>query len=305
MSETLRGVDPDRLERSCRPRGDSIRVGSNALGIDRVEVYLTTVAFEPHRHDTYAIGITTAGVQTFRYRGTRRVCLPGQLHILHPDETHDGAAGTDEGFGYRILYIAPELVRDALDGRALPFIADPVQQSRPATRLIASLLADIDEPISDLLRVEIAATIADTLRALSDGGDQRQSPIDVRAVQLAREYLTADPREQTPASTLEQVAGIDRFTLARHFRRAFGTTPDRYRRLRRLAVARNAIEAGLSLARAAADAGFADQSHMTRQFKRAYGLTPARWASIVRGAASPQDPRPRAPRAQSMPRRFA
>jgi AraC-like DNA-binding protein len=305
MSETLRGVDLDRLERSCRPRGDSIRVGSSALGIDRVEVYLTTLAFEPHRHDTYAIGITTAGVQTFRYRGVRRVCLPGQLHILHPDETHDGAAGTDEGFGYRILYLAPELVHDALDGRALPFVADPVQSSTPATRLIASVLADIDEPISDLLRVEIAATIADILHGLSDGDEQRQSPIDVRAVQVAREYLTTHACEQTPASTLEQVADIDRFTLARHFRRAFGTTPDRYRRLRRVDLARNAIEAGLSLARAAADAGFADQSHMTRQFKQAYGLTPARWANIVSGAASPQDRLGRAPRAQSMPGRSA
>ena len=43
--------------------------------------------FSPHRHDTYAIGITTAGVQEFRYRGRRHICLPGQLHFLYPDET--------------------------------------------------------------------------------------------------------------------------------------------------------------------------------------------------------------------------
>ncbi len=56
--------------------------------------------------------------------------------------------------------------------------------------------------------------------------------------------------------------------------RAFGTSPDRYRTLRRVALARAAIESGQSLAGAAAEAGFADQSHMTRQFKRTYGLTP-------------------------------
>jgi AraC-like DNA-binding protein len=32
---------------------------------------------------------------------------------------------------------------------------------------------------------------------------------------------------------------------------------------------------------ASAEAGFADQSHMTRRFKRAYGLTPAAWAAAV------------------------
>jgi AraC-like ligand binding domain len=141
MPQTLRGLDPDRLERSCGPRRDSIRFGAGAPGLERAEVRLTTCAFERHRHDTYAIGITTAGVQRFWYRGTRRTCLPGQLHVLHPDEIHDGGAGTDEGFGYRILYIAPELIREALDAGALPFVADPVPKTTggsPLRRLSSS-----------------------------------------------------------------------------------------------------------------------------------------------------------------------
>ncbi len=219
-------------------------------------------------------------MQTFGYRGARRVCLPGQLHVLHPDETHDGAPGTDDGFGYRILYLAPELVREALDGGPLPFVADPVQPSPPATRLVGGLLADIDEPISDLARAGIAAALADTLRSLGGRPGRRPVPIDLRAVELARDYLAAHASEQTRASTLEAVAGTDRFTLARHFRRAFGTSPDRYRTMRRLELARAAIERGVPLAEAAASAGFADQSHMTRQFKRAYGLTPARWTAL-------------------------
>jgi AraC-like DNA-binding protein len=56
--------------------------------------------------------------------------------------------------------------------------------------------------------------------------------------------------------------------------------------LRRLDGARAAIAAGRSLARAAADAGFADQSHLTRQFKRAYGMTPGRWRNLI-GPAAP------------------
>jgi AraC-like DNA-binding protein len=285
MPQTLGGMDVDRLERSCSLGSDSIRFGPSANGIERAEVHLAACAFEPHRHDTYAIGITTAGVQTFRYRGSRRVCLPGQLHVLHPDELHDGAAGTDEGFGYRILYIPPDLVRDALGGAELPFVADPVQEPIPATRRIASLLIDIDEPINELTSAEIAAAVADSLVSLSGKARHRQARIDLTAVQLVREYLTVHACEPTPASTLEQVAGIDRFTIARHFRWAFGTSPDRYRTLRRLAVARVAIEGGRSLARTAADAGFADQSHMTRQFKRTYGVTPGRWMALTTAAS--------------------
>src|SRR5690349_19637841 len=126
MPETLRGGAPDRLERSC------IRFGTGADGIERADVFLAGLGFEPHRHDTYAIGITQSGVQSFRYRGARRICLPGQLHVLHPDEEHDGAPATGAGLGYRILYLAPGLVSSALGGRPLPFVAEPVGRRAPA-----------------------------------------------------------------------------------------------------------------------------------------------------------------------------
>ena len=215
-------------------------------------------------------------MQRFWYRGAQRTCLPGQLHVLHPDETHDGAPGTEYGFGYRILYIAPELVRSALGDAPLPFVAEPVQRARPA---FVGLLRDIAEPVGELRRVEIAAVVADTLRALA-GVRVRAERIDLAAVDRAREYLREHAREQVSAATLETVAGLDRFALARQFRLAYGTSPDRYRLLRRLALARASIRAGRSLARAAAEAGFADQSHLTRQFRCAYGLTPGRWASL-------------------------
>src|SRR5258708_8723866 len=225
MPQTLGGIDGGGLEQSCGWRSDSIRVGPSAHGTERAEASISASAFEPHRHHTYAIGITTAGVQTFHYRGSRHVCLPGQLHVLHPDEAHDGAAGTDGGFGYRILYIPPELVREALAGRALPFVADPIQQLVPAARLIASLLADIDEPINELSSTEIAAAVADGLVSLSGHPDRRKAAIHTRAAELAPHYLAAHAPEQTSAPILEKIAGTDRFTIALHFPSAVGTSP--------------------------------------------------------------------------------
>ena len=122
--------------------------------------------------------------------------------------------------------------------------------------------------------------------ALSDDPDRRRATVDLRAVELVREYLAAHAREQTPASTLEEIAGTDRFTITRHFRWAFGTSPDRYRTLRRVALAQAAIESGQSLAHVAAEAGFADQSHMTRHFKRTYGLTPTRWRALTAASST-------------------
>ena len=241
-------------------------------------------AFSPHRHDTYAIGLTTDGVQTFRYRGSRRLCLPGQLHVLHPDELHDGAAATDQGFAYRIVYLDPELVRDALGGGPLPFVAEPVHDQTPAAAGLVRLLAAVDEPLSDLARDEAVAAAAALLCELGGAARAEAGAIDLAAMARVREHLRAHAREQTPAAELERIAGLDRYAIARHFRRAYGTSPDRYRMLRRLDLARSAIAAGTPLADAALDAGFADQSHMTRQFRRAYGMTPGLWAAIAAAA---------------------
>src|SRR6185503_10738015 len=100
-----------RLEGLCRGAegadraGGRIAFGEGGGGIERMAARFTGQAFSPHRHDTYAIGVTLSGIQTFRYRGAQRICLPGECHVLHPDETHDGGSATGEEFSYRIAYV--------------------------------------------------------------------------------------------------------------------------------------------------------------------------------------------------------
>src|SRR5262245_45691752 len=95
-------------------------------GIERMTAFFQGQAFTPHRHDTYAVGVTAAGIQSFTYRGAARHCLPGQAFVLHPDEPHDGRAGDGRGFGYRIAYVDPALIGAAAKTRTLPFVREPV-----------------------------------------------------------------------------------------------------------------------------------------------------------------------------------
>src|SRR5690349_18446690 len=101
---------------------DWFRCAPPVDGLERIEARLSGQAYAPHRHDTYAIGRTISGVQSFHYRRARRDSLPGGTMVLHPDEVHDGQAGTDEAFHYRMIYVAPALIQAVLGGRALPFV---------------------------------------------------------------------------------------------------------------------------------------------------------------------------------------
>jgi AraC-like DNA-binding protein len=264
-----------------KPLHSQIRIGPGAEGIERMEARFQGRAFAPHRHDTYAIGLTTAGVQSFRFRGAQWHCLPGQCHILHPDELHDGAAGTHEAFGYRMLYVDPALVQAVLAGRALPFVATPVIEAARLSAAGTAGLWDIDGDIDELRRAELAVALAALLCEAAGAAPIKPAALALPALARVRDCLAAQPAERHSMDALERLSGLDRWTIARQFRAAFGTSPTRFRTLRQLDAVRLAIQGGLGLADAALAAGFADQSHMTRQFKRAYGLTPAAWAAAL------------------------
>jgi len=79
---------------------------------------------------------------------------------------------------------------------------------------------------------------------------------------------------------MDQVAhdsGMDRYALARQFRRELGLAPHAYLVSLRLRRARELLARGISPADVAAQVGFADQSHLGRWFKRAYRITPAKY----------------------------
>jgi AraC-like DNA-binding protein len=279
---TLPAPGPDGLEGSCRIETDEIRAAPEEGGIERIEARFHGNGFAPHRHDTYALGITVSGVQTFRYRGASRFSMPGQLIILHPDELHDGGAGTESGLSYRMIYIPPDRIANAAGGSGgrLPFVPAPVMDDPNLRASLAYVLDDLDQEIGDMKLDCFLAEVAAGLNRHSDDRRRSASRLDGRAVSDCRDFLTENCRRTITSGELEMIAGIDRFTLARQFRTAYGTSPHRFQVLRRLDVARRLMRKGHGLADAAFDSGFADQAHMTRHFKKTYGMTPGRWLAL-------------------------
>jgi AraC-like DNA-binding protein len=273
-----------RLERSCGATGaDWIRVAPSCRGFQRIEAFFAGHAFDPHRHDTYAIGFTLQGVQTFRYRGAAEHSLPGKVFVLHPDEAHDGHAGTSAGFRYKILYLEPGAIHDAL-GEArtpLPFVREAVSTNQRLAAAIMPALDDLGLATEELHRDQIILELAEALAASDPSVIRRKlSARHWRAVGRVRDFLDANVRSVVTSAELEAAAGLSRYAVARHFRACFGTSPYRYLIMRRLDQVHSLIRHGTPLVAAALSCGFADQSHMTRHFKRAYGMPPGRWAAI-------------------------
>jgi AraC-like DNA-binding protein len=268
------------LNTVCAMKENWMQVRAVQAGVELAAARFADHRFSPHRHDTYAVGCTLGGVQSFNYLGAGHHSLAGDVFVLHPDELHDGRPGTDAGYSYRIAYVLPALIAMASGRNRLPFVPSPVSRNPILARAVAAVL-DLDmTDDDDLGHAEAIAALADALTMFSDASRSPATQVDVPKMNRIREQIADLVPRRIGVAELEREHGIDRFALARQFRSLFGVTPRRFITLRRLDMVATSIRHGCKLADAALAAGFTDQSHMTRTFRDAFGMSPGQWRKL-------------------------
>lgn len=249
---------------------------SSSGRVERIEACFGGYGCDPHRHDTYSIGRTLSGVQSFHYKGTMRHGMPGNTLVLHPDEVHDCMAGTEAGSRYRVAYVDPALIQQVLGGEPLPFIVGGLSSHPRLYRASESFMQAMDHPLDAMEEQDALFDLAMALRAVA-GKPRGRKRLDYRATERAREFILEHLHMSITLEMLEHASGRERWSLSRDFRVLYGTSPYRFVTLRRLDQFRGLVLNGFTLVDAALAAGFHDQSHMTRHFTRCYGVPPSRW----------------------------
>ena len=209
---------------------------------------------------------------------------PGAIITVNPGEVHDGRP-IGGARVWRMLYLAPALVAAARDdlARDAPPGAEftaPVFDRADWRGLFLSLYRAGTEAAGDAGRMAFDAALGEVVVALCGGKDRGRGPAP--AVLTARDYLHDQRDGPVTLAELAAVTGLSRFHLNRAFRAAFGIPPHAYLLQLRVARARQLIASGVTLSSAAAEAGFADQSHMTRIFTRQFGYPPSALAQANR-----------------------
>jgi AraC-like DNA-binding protein len=182
---------------------------------------------------------------TFVLSGRRRFIIGNELVDIGPDE----GAYIPAGVAHRSLAESSQLFCINIytpPGECSPrdLISDLARWRRRQGRLMGSDLAGIVE---------------------QHRGSPRQSP-------------QPSPREAwRSVSEAAQLSGMSREGFSRRFRRVHGVPPQQFQLLERLNDARRLLRVGTPIAEAAAETGFADQSHLGRLFRRVFGITPGRY----------------------------
>jgi AraC-like DNA-binding protein len=269
--------------------GDWSRYWRSADGrLEAMHAHFRGHVYHRHSHETYSLGVTESGAQGFTCRGAGHVSTAGLVMAFNPDDPHDGHAATGDGFTYRMIHMAPDLLTDLLadltGASAMPLFAAPVIADPALAGAVRRLHRSLTGPASMLAQSARLAAVAalaarhaagpheaDLLRTRPAGltpGDR------ARAADRVRAFLSGEYAAQATLADLAEAAGCSRFAAYRAFRGRFGLSPSDYQRQLRLRAARRALAGGTTVADVAAATGFADQAHLTRWFRRCYGITP-------------------------------
>jgi len=255
-------------------------------GVEAISV-VSNRAFPRHAHDQFGMGVMAFGAhRTWSPIGTVEA-EAGDVVTINPAEMHDGVPIGGEVRGWRMLFFDPHIVAAEIDGEPsrMAQIAHPVLRDPLLRTWFDRLFAQMTAAQPDRLALE--ETLLRTLMlAFGRHGTPSRNRVRPLAggkpnITMALKRLDDAPEEAITLGELAALSGASRFQLLRGFVRELGITPYAYLLQRRVRAARQLLAAGRSPAHAAAETGFADQSHMTRHLGRTFGVSPSRWLRML------------------------
>lgn len=262
------------------------------LGIEAFRFSGFDKPFPNHVHDHYVFGLVKQGKRRLACGGIEYEAHPGDLLLFNPAEAHGCTQLSEEPLEYWGLNIPKEMMVQAAHGftqaGVLPMFSPSVIADEEAADRFCALHQAI---MNDASTADHAEQFLQLIEHLSTWYGDGQSEDDTSmtggtrrdVVEKACTYIQNHCCEQVSLDTLCAYANVGKSTLMRAFVKEKGITPYLYVESMRIEHARTLLERGVTLADAAAQTGFADQSHFSHYFKRITGLTPGAYRALFVG----------------------
>lgn len=232
-------------------------------------------AYKPHVHNELSLGYIIEGStdlslndKTIHYRSGDGVIIP-------PLMTHRCAPKDINHWAYVMLFVDPGYNGDLVSfsqakkltgnqvRKLMGFIEQLVTEKNPDTleNILIELLLDFGEK-------DISETTA------ANASD---------VVKTIHEYILNHVNEDITLDKLQQISGLNKFSIIRNFKKLYITTPAAYHLQYRVAEAKRLLNKGADVFDICEELRFYDQAHLIREFKKMYGITPGTYIEQLKG----------------------
>lgn len=256
----------------------------NISDLELIHARYLNHAFPRHMHAEYIIGIIVQGIEEINHRGKIYAAPTGSVILINPGEPHSNYSINSRGFTYRTFYPSARLLGqinfDITGKEESPSFPVPVIERSDMFQSLLRLHVILGQSNSALEQESEFISLMARLIAKHASTGIPALPVirEHRFVKIAREYVEAYYTENFSLRQLASISRISPYHLLRTFHGEVGLPPFEYQTQLRISRAKKLLRDGWSIAAAAAETGFVDQSHLSKHFKRVVGVTPGRYS---------------------------
>jgi AraC-like DNA-binding protein len=231
--------------------------------------------YKYHVHNELSLGYIIEGSTELTLNDRTILYGTGDGVIIPPLMTHRCAPNDINHWAYVMLFVDPGYYGDLVS-------------FNQAKKLTGNQVQKLIGFIEQLLTEKIADTLENILiELLIEFGEKDISEtttintIDI--VKTIHEYILSHANDVITLDKLQQITGLNKFTIIRNFKKLYVTTPAAYHLQYRVAEAKRLLIKGADVFEICEDLKFYDQAHFIREFKKMYGITPVTYLEQLKG----------------------
>lgn len=261
----------DNLEQSrCMEFSRSIIEGVE-IKLCRNDAYL----FKQHVHNELSLGYIIEGSTDLTLNDKIIYFSSGDGVVIPPLMTHRCAPNDINHWAYIMLFVDPSYYGDFVSyNQAKRLTGEPLQKLKD---FIDQLLSETSRDALESILIELLVEYGEK------GNDEPAADNSGDVAKTIHDFIISHIKEDISLDKLQEISGLNKFSIIRGFKKQYVTTPAAYHLQCRIAEAKMLLSKGAAVFDVCAELGFYDQAHLIREFKKMYGVTPGAYIEQLKG----------------------
>ena len=221
-------------------------------------------AYKPHVHNELSLGYIIEGSTDFTLNDRTIQFGSGDGIMIPSLMTHRCAPKDINHWAYIMLFVDPIYYSEVVTFHQAKKLTG--NQTQKLIDFIEQLLIEKAPDTLENILIELLLEFGDK------DGTETENMGDV--VKTIHHYILNHVSDDITLDKLEEISGLNKFSIIRNFKKLYMTTPAAYHLQYRVAEAKSLLSKGANVFDICEDLRFYDQAHFIREFKKMYGITP-------------------------------